>query len=139
MVHVCVGARRSTAELQWYDQLGASGFRRGRCTAQALLTLPGASEGDGSLSGLIVDVLGDTLVVASSAAWVERYRPDIEACLTELTGDQQRLLHVGAQVLSREPLAAGCSSGGAAILTATARALCRPGAPGLEAVGGHAG
>ena len=70
-----------------------------------------ASEGDGALSGLIVDVLGDTLVVASSAAWVcclrchapaphecqhaltlrvhlqvERYRAEIGACLRELTG-----------------------------------------------------
>ena len=47
---------------------------------RAALGLPGAgttvyrlinSEGDG-LSGLIVDVLGEQLVVASSAAWVER-------------------------------------------------------------------
>ncbi|KAL3691593.1 hypothetical protein R1sor_005244 [Riccia sorocarpa] len=35
------------------------------------------SEGDG-LSGLIADVLGGHLVVASSAAWVEKYRKTIE-------------------------------------------------------------
>ncbi|BFI42236.1 23S rRNA (cytosine1962-C5)-methyltransferase [Marchantia polymorpha subsp. ruderalis] len=43
------------------------------------------SEGDG-LSGLIADVLGEHLVVASSAAWVEKYRPTIEAALTAATG-----------------------------------------------------
>lgn len=35
------------------------------------------SEGD-RLSGLIVDVFGDVAVVASSAAWVEKYKQEIE-------------------------------------------------------------
>ncbi|KAH7536668.1 hypothetical protein FEM48_Zijuj03G0008900 [Ziziphus jujuba var. spinosa] len=39
------------------------------------------SEGD-RLSGLIVDIFGDIAVVASSAAWVEKYKPEIEACIT---------------------------------------------------------
>jgi 23S rRNA G2069 N7-methylase RlmK/C1962 C5-methylase RlmI len=39
------------------------------------------SEGD-RLSGLIVDVLGQTVVVASCAAWVEAHRPAVEAALT---------------------------------------------------------
>ncbi|KAL0909368.1 hypothetical protein M5K25_020228 [Dendrobium thyrsiflorum] len=38
------------------------------------------SEGD-RLSGLIVDVFGDIAVVASSAAWVEKYRPAIESSI----------------------------------------------------------
>lgn len=33
------------------------------------------------LSGLIVDVFGDIAVVASSAAWVEKYKSEIEACI----------------------------------------------------------
>lgn len=45
------------------------------CTIQQVACHPLASmrrsEGDG-LSGLVVDVLGDRLVVASSAAWVQR-------------------------------------------------------------------
>ncbi|KAF3448802.1 hypothetical protein FNV43_RR09515 [Rhamnella rubrinervis] len=39
------------------------------------------SEGD-RLSGLIVDVFGDIAVVASSAAWVEKYKSEIEACIS---------------------------------------------------------
>ncbi|XP_057524182.1 uncharacterized protein LOC130803954 [Amaranthus tricolor] len=43
------------------------------------------SEGD-RLSGLIVDVFGDVAVVASSAAWVEKYKPEIEACIKKVDG-----------------------------------------------------
>lgn len=43
------------------------------------------SEGD-RLSGLIADVLGDHIVVASSASWVEKYRPTIEGALITSTG-----------------------------------------------------
>eukprot|EP00191_Tetraselmis_sp_GSL018_P006118 CAMPEP_0177595426 /NCGR_PEP_ID=MMETSP0419_2-20121207/10348_1 /TAXON_ID=582737 /ORGANISM="Tetraselmis sp., Strain GSL018" /LENGTH=491 /DNA_ID=CAMNT_0019086881 /DNA_START=192 /DNA_END=1667 /DNA_ORIENTATION=+ len=43
------------------------------------------SEGDG-LSGLIVDVLGDIAVVASSAVWVERHRAAIMELVKSLTG-----------------------------------------------------
>ncbi|CAO2816612.1 unnamed protein product [Amaranthus hypochondriacus] len=43
------------------------------------------SEGD-RLSGLIVDVFGDVAVVASSAAWVEIYKPEIEACIKKVDG-----------------------------------------------------
>ncbi|XP_021299440.1 uncharacterized protein LOC110428084 isoform X8 [Herrania umbratica] len=39
------------------------------------------SEGD-RLSGLIVDVFGDLAVVASSAAWVEKYKSQVEACIS---------------------------------------------------------
>ncbi|OIW08098.1 hypothetical protein TanjilG_06641 [Lupinus angustifolius] len=41
------------------------------------------SEGD-RLSGLIIDVFGDVAVVASSAAWVEKYKPEIEACIRKI-------------------------------------------------------
>ncbi|XP_020227536.1 uncharacterized protein LOC109808804 [Cajanus cajan] len=41
------------------------------------------SEGD-RLSGLIIDVFGDVAVVASSAAWVEKYKSEIEACITKI-------------------------------------------------------
>ena len=57
------------------------------CISQLSEACP--SEGD-RLSGLVVDVLGDTLVVASSAAWVERYRSEIESCLRDLTGKRMR-------------------------------------------------
>ncbi|KAL4369661.1 hypothetical protein GQ457_05G009560 [Hibiscus cannabinus] len=41
------------------------------------------SEGD-RLSGLIVDVFGDLAVVASSAAWVEKYKSQVEACISSI-------------------------------------------------------
>ncbi|CAN8248220.1 unnamed protein product [Cochlearia groenlandica] len=43
------------------------------------------SEGD-RLSGLIVDVFGDIAVVASSAAWLEKYRNEVESCLRSIHG-----------------------------------------------------
>jgi 23S rRNA G2069 N7-methylase RlmK/C1962 C5-methylase RlmI len=42
------------------------------------------SEGD-RLSGLVVDALGTTLVVAACAAWVETHRADVEAALLAAT------------------------------------------------------
>lgn len=41
------------------------------------------SEGD-RLSGLVIDVFGDEAVIASSAAWVERYKQEIEVCINKL-------------------------------------------------------
>ncbi|XP_031275177.1 uncharacterized protein LOC116133634 [Pistacia vera] len=41
------------------------------------------SEGD-RLSGLIVDVFGESAVIASSAAWVEKYKPEIEAFISRI-------------------------------------------------------
>lgn len=43
------------------------------------------SEGD-RLSGLVVDVFGDSAVIASSAAWVEMYKPQIKTCISSLDG-----------------------------------------------------
>ncbi|KAK7313758.1 hypothetical protein VNO77_38956 [Canavalia gladiata] len=42
------------------------------------------SEGD-RLSGLIIDIFGDVAVVASSAAWVEKYKSGIEACIRKIS------------------------------------------------------
>lgn len=42
------------------------------------------SEGD-RLSGLIIDVFGDLAVIASSAAWVEKYKHHIQACIIRST------------------------------------------------------
>ncbi|KAM1107605.1 hypothetical protein EV1_004307 [Malus domestica] len=36
------------------------------------------------LSGLIVDIFGDVAVVASSAAWVEKYKAEVEACINRI-------------------------------------------------------
>lgn len=36
------------------------------------------------LSGLIVDVFGDIAVIASSAAWVEKYKLEIEAGISRI-------------------------------------------------------
>lgn len=36
------------------------------------------------LSGLIVDVFGELAVIASSAAWVEKYKPEIGACISRI-------------------------------------------------------
>ncbi|KAM0000379.1 putative 23S rRNA (cytosine(1962)-C(5))-methyltransferase [Helianthus debilis subsp. tardiflorus] len=41
------------------------------------------SEGD-RLSGLIIDVFGDIAVIASSAAWVEKYKEHIKKCISGL-------------------------------------------------------
>ncbi|XP_044504852.1 ribosomal RNA large subunit methyltransferase I isoform X2 [Mangifera indica] len=43
------------------------------------------SEGD-RLSGIIVDVFGELAVIASSSAWVEKYKPEIEACISRIDG-----------------------------------------------------
>ncbi|GLC36295.1 hypothetical protein PLESTF_001731500 [Pleodorina starrii] len=43
------------------------------------------SEGD-RLSGLVADVLGDTVVVQAVAGWVQRFRPDVESAIRAATG-----------------------------------------------------
>ncbi|DBA75386.1 TPA: hypothetical protein ACH3X1_010650 [Trebouxia sp. C0004] len=68
------------------------------------------SEGD-RLSGLIVDRLGDELVVASSAAWVERYRDVITQQLQKACGtsrapvwrqSKDMLLEEGIQITAQQ-------------------------------------
>ncbi|KAK2972061.1 hypothetical protein RJ640_005081 [Escallonia rubra] len=41
------------------------------------------SEGD-RLSGLVIDIFGDLAVIASSAAWVENYKPQIKSLVSKL-------------------------------------------------------
>ena len=36
------------------------------------------------MSGLIIDIFGDSAVVASSAAWVEKYKSEIKTCIRRL-------------------------------------------------------
>lgn len=59
------------------------------------------SEGD-RLSGLIVDIFGDVAVVASSAAWVEKYRPAIEDCISKLDGINHIIWRPSVEILKEE-------------------------------------
>lgn len=59
------------------------------------------SEGD-RLSGLIADVFGDTVVVASSALWVERHRDDITALLQQHGGFSRVLWRPSTDMLKAE-------------------------------------
>lgn len=56
------------------------------------------------LSGLIVDVFGDLAVIASSAAWVEKYKPEIKASI----GKIDRITHINwrssVEILKEEGL-----------------------------------
>ncbi|KAH9619710.1 hypothetical protein KSS87_005341 [Heliosperma pusillum] len=61
------------------------------------------SEGD-RLSGLIVDVFDDVAVVASSAAWVEKYKPDIEACIKKVGGITHINWRPSVEILKEEGL-----------------------------------
>ncbi|KAK6934734.1 S-adenosylmethionine-dependent methyltransferase [Dillenia turbinata] len=59
------------------------------------------SEGD-RLSGLIVDVFGDLAIVASSAAWVEKYRPEIEACISRIDNINNISWRPSVEILKEE-------------------------------------
>ncbi|XP_039004106.1 ribosomal RNA large subunit methyltransferase I-like [Hibiscus syriacus] len=61
------------------------------------------SEGD-RLSGLIVDAFGDLAVVASSAAWVEKYKSQVEACISRI--DEINHIHwkPSVEILNEEGL-----------------------------------
>ncbi|XP_074296015.1 uncharacterized protein LOC141623756 isoform X2 [Silene latifolia] len=61
------------------------------------------SEGD-RLSGLIVDVFDDVAVVASSAAWVEKYKPDIMACIKNVAGITHISWRPSLEILKEEGL-----------------------------------
>ncbi|XP_078433544.1 S-adenosyl-L-methionine-dependent methyltransferases superfamily protein [Wolffia australiana] len=61
------------------------------------------SEGD-RLSGLIVDVFGNVAVVASSAAWVEKYREEIELCLGKIQGIEHVRWRPSVDILKEEGL-----------------------------------
>ncbi|MEW5304404.1 MAG: hypothetical protein WDW36_007015 [Sanguina aurantia] len=59
------------------------------------------SEGDG-LSGIIADVLGDTVVVQSSAAWVERYSTEVVLALRHSTGLSHVVWRASEELLREE-------------------------------------
>lgn len=61
------------------------------------------SEGD-RLSGLIVDVFGDLAVVASSAAWVEKYKPQIKSLIGEISGISSISWRPSIEILKEEGL-----------------------------------
>lgn len=59
----------------------------------------------GRLSGLIADVLGDQIVVASSASWVEKYRETIEGALIASSGLGSITWRPSLEILKEEGLA----------------------------------
>ncbi|KAL8195819.1 hypothetical protein R6Q57_025572 [Mikania cordata] len=61
------------------------------------------SEGD-RLSGLIIDVFGDLAVVASSAAWVEKYKEHIKKCISGLNVINNIVWRPSTDILKEEGL-----------------------------------
>ncbi|GAA0184607.1 RNA methyltransferase [Lithospermum erythrorhizon] len=61
------------------------------------------SEGD-RLSGLIVDIFGDIAVIASSAAWVEKYRDQIMDCVLKVNGVNHLSWRPSVEILKEEGL-----------------------------------
>ncbi|KAL2483812.1 S-adenosyl-L-methionine-dependent methyltransferase superfamily protein [Forsythia ovata] len=61
------------------------------------------SEGD-RLSGLIVDIFGDEAVVASSAAWVEKYKQLIKDCVGRINNINNVTWRPSTEILKEEGL-----------------------------------
>ncbi|KAL9146951.1 hypothetical protein ABFS82_13G143100 [Erythranthe guttata] len=61
------------------------------------------SEGD-RLSGLIVDIFGDEAVIASSAAWVEKYKQQIKACIGKIDNVSHITWRPSIDILKEEGL-----------------------------------
>lgn len=61
------------------------------------------SEGD-RLSGLIVDIFGEYAVIASSAAWVEKFRSTIEKAVERIAGCKCVVWKSSAEILKEEGL-----------------------------------
>ncbi|KAK4439536.1 Ribosomal RNA large subunit methyltransferase I [Sesamum alatum] len=59
------------------------------------------SEGD-RLSGLIVDIFGDEAVVASSAAWVEKYKQQIKDCISRINNIKHITWRPSIDILKEE-------------------------------------
>jgi 23S rRNA G2069 N7-methylase RlmK/C1962 C5-methylase RlmI len=64
------------------------------------------SEGD-RLSGLIADVLGDSVVVQSVAAWAERYKAHVIEAIQGATGIQQVIWRPNVSILRAEGIEVG--------------------------------
>ena len=56
------------------------------------------------LSGLIVDVFGEVAVIASSAAWVEKYRQQIESLVSQVAGIRHTWWRSSVDILKEEGL-----------------------------------
>lgn len=54
------------------------------------------------LSGLIIDIFGDVAVIASSAAWVEKYKPQIEGCVSRLDAVSNICWRPSTEILKEE-------------------------------------
>lgn len=61
------------------------------------------SEGD-RLSGLIIDIFGDLAVIASSAAWVEKYKSQIEGFISRLDAINTISWRPSTEILKEEGL-----------------------------------
>ncbi|PWZ24853.1 Ribosomal RNA large subunit methyltransferase I [Zea mays] len=61
------------------------------------------SEGD-RLSGLIVDIFADVAVIASSAAWVEKYRQEIQFLVSKVNGVSHIKWRPSTDILKEEGL-----------------------------------
>ncbi|PIN08372.1 23S rRNA (cytosine(1962)-C(5))-methyltransferase [Handroanthus impetiginosus] len=61
------------------------------------------SEGD-RLSGLIIDIFGDEAVVASSAAWVEKYKQQIKDCISKINNIRHITWRPSIDILKEEGL-----------------------------------
>ncbi|KAL0363067.1 UNVERIFIED_CONTAM: Ribosomal RNA large subunit methyltransferase I [Sesamum calycinum] len=59
------------------------------------------SEGD-RLSGLVVDVFGDKAVIASSAAWVEKYKQQIKVCISRVNNIKHITWRPSIDILKEE-------------------------------------
>ena len=56
------------------------------------------------LSGLIIDVFGDLAVIASSAAWVEKYKEHIKKCISGFNVVKSIIWRSSTEILKEEGL-----------------------------------
>lgn len=56
------------------------------------------------LSGLVIDIFGDLAVIASSAAWVEKYKQEIEGCTRKIYGINHITWRPSVEILKEEGL-----------------------------------
>lgn len=56
------------------------------------------------MSGLIVDVFGESAVIASSAAWVEKHKPEIEAYIGRICDIKHIKWRPSVEILKEEGL-----------------------------------
>ena len=69
------------------------------------------SEGD-ALSGLVVDVLGDTAVVQSNAAWAERYKSEVVEAVRRHSGAARVVWRRSEAMLAEEGVDVGAGGAG---------------------------